>query len=95
MGTKLVSLIVHIRLIFILQVLNDDLDREAVAAGRLTPMFFGSAMTNFGVETFLRTFIDEAAPPGEQATRSGKELEPTSTNFTGLVFKLQARYVYR
>lgn len=69
--------------------LGDELDREAVMAGDLTPMFFGSAMTNFGVETFLQTFISEAAQPGEQQLKSGKALQPTDEHFSGLVFKLQ------
>ena len=36
----------------------------AVRAGQLTPMFFGSAMSNFGVQLFLETFISLASPPG-------------------------------
>lgn len=51
------------------QVLGDELDTEAVLRGEVTPMFFGSAMTNFGVELFLRSFIDSAARPGEGAGR--------------------------
>jgi hypothetical protein len=45
-------------------VLGDALEPEAVARGELTPMFFGSAMTNFGVDIFLRAFIDSADRPG-------------------------------
>ena len=36
----------------------------AVRSGQLTPMFFGSAMSNFGVQLFLETFISLASPPG-------------------------------
>ena len=46
------------------QVLGDELDHEAVMAGQITPVFFGSAMNNFGVELFLQSFIDQAARPG-------------------------------
>lgn len=48
-----------------LQVLGDGLDHDEIMSGKVTPMFFGSAMNNFGVELFLRAFIDEAARPGE------------------------------
>ena len=37
---------------------------EAVRSGQLTPMFFGSAMSNFGVQLFLESFISLASPPG-------------------------------
>ena len=53
-------------------------------------MFFASAMSNFGVELFLKQFIDFAARPGAAPTRSGAPVVPTSTQFTGLIFKLQA-----
>jgi len=74
----------------LLEVLGDELDMEEVLAGKVTPMFFASAMTNFGVELFLRQFIDLAARPGVAPTRSGPEVAPTQSQFTGLVFKLQA-----
>ncbi|GFR44773.1 hypothetical protein Agub_g6105 [Astrephomene gubernaculifera] len=74
----------------LLEVLGDELDLEGVMAGKVTPVFFGSAMNNFGVELFLQTFIQLAAKPGPAPTRSGVAVSPTSPNFTGLVFKLQA-----
>ena len=49
------------------QVLGDQLDREAVLRGEITPMYFGSAMTNFGVELMLKSFIETAARPGNDA----------------------------
>lgn len=56
----------------VVQVLGDGLDRDEIMAGKITPMFFGSAMNNFGVELFLRSFIDLAARPGGRcAGRSG------------------------
>lgn len=44
--------------------LGEELDMAAVRSGQLTPMFFGSAMSNFGVQLFLETFIGLASPPG-------------------------------
>lgn len=44
--------------------LGEELDMAAVRSGQLTPMFFGSAMNNFGVQLFLETFISLASPPG-------------------------------
>ncbi|TAD78892.1 MAG: peptide chain release factor 3 [Oscillatoriales cyanobacterium] len=68
---------------------GSELDLEAVLAGNLTPVFFGSAMTNFGVQLFLDAFLDYAAKPGVRHSRSG-EIEPTYEHFSGFVFKLQA-----
>lgn len=73
------------------QVLGEELDPAAVLRGEVTPMFFGSAMTNFGVEPFLNHFIDFAARPGEHATKTGASIAATAPQFTGLVFKLQVR----
>ena len=72
------------------QVLGEEMDDEAVLRGEVTPMFFTSAMSNFGVELFLQQFIDFAARPGEAATRKGPAISPSSPQFTGLIFKLQA-----
>ncbi|KAG2490076.1 hypothetical protein HYH03_011541 [Edaphochlamys debaryana] len=74
----------------LLEVLGDELDMDGVMAGKVTPVFFGSAMNNFGVELFLQTFVEQAARPGPASTRQGVDVAPTSPNFTGLVFKLQA-----
>jgi len=58
-------------------------------AGQLTPVFFGSAMTNFGVEPFLETFVDLASPPRARTTTSGV-LAPDAGSFSAFVFKIQA-----
>ncbi|MEA5510446.1 peptide chain release factor 3 [Crocosphaera sp. UHCC 0190] len=73
----------------ILEELGGDLDLEAIHAGQLTPIFFGSAMTNFGVELFLEAFLDYALKP-EGRNSSVGVVEPTYPEFTGFVFKLQA-----
>jgi peptide chain release factor 3 len=58
-------------------------------AGRQTPVFFGSAMTNFGLEPFLRTLVELAPPPQPRASDTGV-VNPTDERFTGFVFKIQA-----
>jgi hypothetical protein len=70
--------------------LGAELDIADVMSGRLTPMYFGSAMSNFGVQDFLESFIDIAQSPGNSCTLEGRKMEPVSANFSGQVFKLQA-----
>ncbi|MGL6282186.1 MAG: peptide chain release factor 3, partial [Microcoleaceae cyanobacterium] len=69
--------------------LGSDLDLEAVHAGQMTPVFFGSAMNNFGVKLFLDTFLKYALKPVAYSSSLG-EMAPTYPDFTGFVFKLQA-----
>lgn len=64
-------------------------DREAILRGELSPVFFGSALTNFGVEPFLREFLDLAPPPLARESTAGT-IAPTEPRFTGFVFKIQA-----
>jgi peptide chain release factor 3 len=66
-----------------------DFDHQAVLDGRLAPAFFGSALTNFGVEPFLKHFLELAPPPGARPSTEGP-IEPTDEAFTGFVFKIQA-----
>jgi len=65
------------------------LDLELVHAGELSPVFFGSAMTNFGVRPFLDAFLELAQKPTARQTAAG-EVDPLSPDFSGFVFKLQA-----
>ena len=58
-------------------------------AGRQTPVFFGSALNNFGVETFLKALGDLAPGPGPRASDAGL-VDPISSSFSGFVFKIQA-----
>ena len=70
-----------------------EFDREAMLRGETTPVFFGSAVTNFGVELFLDAFIKLGPPPtARMAEESGerKAIEPASPAFSGFVFKIQA-----
>jgi peptide chain release factor 3 len=66
-----------------------ELDLERVHAGELSPVFFGSAMTNFGVRPFLDAFLDLAQRPAARSARDGL-VDPLRPDFSGFVFKLQA-----
>ncbi len=66
-----------------------EMDLEFVHSGDLTPVFFGSAMTNFGVRPFLDAFLEMAQEPVARPSRKGL-VQPLSTDFSGFVFKLQA-----
>ncbi|MDJ0555166.1 MAG: peptide chain release factor 3 [Microcoleaceae cyanobacterium MO_207.B10] len=73
----------------LLEELGADLDLEQIRQGKMTPVFFGSAMTNFGVQLFLDAFLEYALKPGAHKSTMG-EISPTYPEFTGFVFKLQA-----
>ncbi len=73
----------------IIEEVAPDFDLKRIHNGELTPMFFGSAMTNFGVQLFLDAFLDYAQPPEAHESSRG-EMAPTYPDFTGFVFKLQA-----
>ena len=66
-----------------------DLDLELVHAGELSPVFFGSAMTNFGVRPFLDAFLELAQRPIARQSSAGA-IDPIRDGFSGFVFKLQA-----
>ena len=66
-------------------------DEAAFLAGKQTPVFFGSAINNFGVREVLEALVDLAPPPGPNASRSSAHgRSPTRPNFAGVVFKMQA-----
>ena len=64
-------------------------DKKLVDEGNLTPVFFGSALSNFGVGEFLDSFIDMTLPPLKRNSNLG-EIEPQSDDFSGFIFKIQA-----
>jgi len=66
-----------------------DLNQELILSGELTPVFFGSAMTNFGVRPFLDNFLDLSQGPVARNSFNGP-IVPTRESFSGFVFKLQA-----
>jgi peptide chain release factor 3 len=65
-------------------------DRARVDAARLSPVFFGSVLTNFGVEPFLDHFLRLAPAPADLLTASGESIPVAGETFTARVFKLQA-----
>ncbi|MCA0177539.1 MAG: peptide chain release factor 3 [Proteobacteria bacterium] len=64
-------------------------DEAEFLAGRQTPMFFGSAINNFGVQEVLDALVDLAPPPGPK-TAIQRTVQPTEPKFSGVVFKIQA-----
>jgi peptide chain release factor 3 len=68
---------------------GDTWSIEEFLAGRITPFFFGSAMTNFGIGPFLDGLVHLAPPPGPRDVVQG-EREPADGDFSGFIFKIQA-----
>ena len=77
-----------------LQVAGNPFSREDFLAGRITPVFFGSALTNFGIEPFYDAFVDLAPAPGPRpATRldgTPLRIDPLAAPFSAYAFKIQA-----
>lgn len=73
----------------LLDVAGDEFDFERVRKGELTPMFFGSAMTNFGVKPFLEKFLELAPSPAPRVAIE-ETVQPESEDFSAFVFKIQA-----
>jgi peptide chain release factor 3 len=67
----------------------EEFDIEAFRQGTLTPVYFGSALRNFGVRNLLDALISYAPPPRSQATAT-RIVEPNDKALTGLIFKIQA-----
>ena len=66
-----------------------EFDLDEIQAGELSPVFFGSALTNFGVENFLRHFLDMTTSPLSRKSNQG-EIDPFREDFSAFVFKIQA-----
>ncbi|MBC8584734.1 peptide chain release factor 3 [Youxingia wuxianensis] len=66
-----------------------DFDMDAVRHGKLSPVFFGSALTNFGVEPFLEDFLKMTTSPLPRHSDQG-EIDPFDPAFSAFVFKIQA-----
>lgn len=67
----------------------DELDLDRVATGKLSPVFFGSALNNFGVEPFLENFLKMTSSPLPRVSDAGV-INPTDDCFSAFVFKIQA-----
>ena len=66
-----------------------EMDMEEVRRGNLSPVFFGSALTNFGIEPFLESFLKLTPPPLSRVADCG-EIDTFSPDFSAFVFKIQA-----
>lgn len=66
-----------------------EFNMDEVSAGTLTPVFFGSALTNFGVETFLKHFLKMTSSPLPRNSNEGI-IDPFTEDFSAFVFKIQA-----
>jgi peptide chain release factor 3 len=75
--------------IMLLAEAGNDFSREKIDSGELSPVFFGSALTNFGVQTFLETYLQFAPAPQPRTADSG-EIDPLNEQFSGFIFKIQA-----
>jgi peptide chain release factor 3 len=83
---------IHARLVADIELLDmagGAFDPAEVLAGRQTPVYFGSAMHNFGVRLLLDGFLDHAPPPGPRMA-GNREIAPEDTAFSAFVFKIQA-----
>lgn len=78
---------------------GETFDEARVLAGQVTPVYFGSAMNNFGVQLLLDGFVRHSAPPGPRRAKAldtptekveERMVEPDETPFSGFVFKIQA-----
>ncbi len=68
---------------------SNPFNEEDYLNGTLTPVFFGSAISNFGVSELLNDFVKYSPPPQSRKTAE-REVKPDENNFTGFVFKIQA-----
>ena len=89
---ELLGAVSHEQLIHDIALLDEaghPFDHDELLAGELSPVFFGSALTNFGLEPFLKEFLELAPAPLPRESNIGT-IEPTNPAFTGFVFKIQA-----
>ncbi len=68
---------------------SEEYNAELVNSGKLSPVFFGSALTNFGVEPFLENFLRMTPPPLARNTENGI-VDPFDDSFSAFIFKIQA-----
>lgn len=76
--------------IMLLNEAGNSFSKERIKRGELTPVFFGSALTNFGVQTFLETYLEFAPTPQPRLTEEETIVEPLDQEFSGFIFKIQA-----
>ena len=66
---------------------GEAFDNEALLNGELTPVFFWSALANFGVQNFLNAYVDHAPMPNARQTKEEVDVSPFDTDFLGLSLK--------
>ena len=74
----------------LVEMAGDEFTDEEFLDGKLSPVFWGSAMNNFGVEPLLRFLTEKAAPPSPRNTIDGLSISPNEERFSGFIFKIQA-----
>ncbi|MEC9466253.1 MAG: peptide chain release factor 3 [Myxococcota bacterium] len=79
----------------LLEIAGDGYSEESFLAGETSPVFWGSAMTNFGVDSLLDFVGKNASPPRGREADSGEMLEPSAEQFSGFIFKIQANMTPR
>jgi peptide chain release factor 3 len=75
--------------IMLLNEAGNEFSEERLKDGSITPVFFGSALTTFGVQTFLETYLKFAPSPQPRNSTNG-EVDPLTEDFSGFIFKIQA-----
>lgn len=68
---------------------GNEFDTELIKKGELTPVFFGTALVDFGVTSFLNHYLDMSPAPGPRKSNIGP-IEPSNEKFSGFIFKIQA-----
>lgn len=68
---------------------GNEIDIESIQRGKLTPVFFGTALVDFGVTSFLDHYLDMSPAPEARKSNIGP-IDPTTAEFSGFVFKIQA-----
>ena len=77
----------------LIQGAGNEFDRELIDTGKLSPVFFGSALADFGTTQFLKHFLEMSPAPGaRKAKKNGEDtaILPTDEAFSGFIFKIQA-----
>jgi peptide chain release factor 3 len=74
----------------LLEAAGAEYDPNALLSAETTPVYFGSAVNNFGIELLLDGFLEHASPPAPRPCRSGAIITPETPEFSGFVFKIQA-----
>ncbi|MGX5913551.1 peptide chain release factor 3 [Aliidiomarina sp. Khilg15.8] len=69
---------------------SNEFDMEMFLAGELTPVFFGTALGNFGVDHMLEGLVEWAPTPLSRETNQGEKVEADNDEFSGFIFKIQA-----